>query len=240
MTLTSRALRASLLAIGLVVTACGARLDAGVEPAAANLPQAAAGSVPELVITTDTSDDRTGTIATQRLSPLAAQVVPLPSAFPERVLSGLGDPVGVPPKSISLQGLGIAGARIVPVGLEANGELEVPGADEVGWYRFGVGVDGGSGSTVLAAHIAYNGRDGVFRDLADATVGQQIVIARAGTDVVYEISAIDQYDKFELPINDLFAEDGEERLILITCGGSFNPGLRSYDDNVVVVATPLA
>jgi LPXTG-site transpeptidase (sortase) family protein len=239
MSFTSRALRVSLLVIGLGVTACGTQSDAGIEPAVANPPKAAVGSVPESVTITPPSNEPIDAIAGQQLSPLASRVVPLPSALPDRVLPGLGDVVGVRPESISIPGLGVSGARIVPVGLEANGELEVPGADEVGWYRFGVGVDGGRGSTVLAAHIAYNGRDGVFRNLADAEVGQQIAVDVGEVEVTYEIVAIDQYGKFDLPIDELFAEDGAERLVLITCGGSFNPDLRSYDDNVVVVATPL-
>lgn len=239
MTFTSRAVRVSLLAIGLAVTSCGDQPDAGTEPAVANPPKAAVGSVPEAATNTSPSTVPADSASVERLSPLAAEVVPLPSAFPDRVLPGLGDPVGLQPESISLPGLGVVGARIVPVGLEPNGELEVPGADEVGWYRFGVGVDGSRGSTVLAAHIAFNGRDGVFRNLADAEVGQQLSVSVKDALVTYEITAIDQYGKLDLPIDELFAEDGVERLVLITCGGSFNPDLSSYDDNVVVVATPL-
>ncbi len=155
------------------------------------------------------------------------------------MLEGLGDPVGVQPESISIPSLGIDAAAIVPVGLEPNGELEVPSADTVGWYRFGVGVDGGRGSAVLAAHIAYNGRDGVFRDLVELETGDRFTVDRDGEPVEYVIESVADYGKYELPIDDLFSESGEERLVLITCGGDFNPNLRSYDDNSVVVATPV-
>ena len=174
------------------------------------------------------------------LSPLATQVRPLGSAFPEEVLSGLGEPIGVAPRQISIRSLDVSSAPIDPVGLENNGELEVPGAEAVGWYRFGAGVAGGRGSTVLAAHIAFNGVDGVFRDLADIEIGAVItVVDETGQAIDYRVTELAQYTKDGLPIRDLFREDGAERLVLITCGGDFNPSLLSYDDNVVAIAVPV-
>ena len=241
---TSRTFCASFLCIGLGLTACGAQSDAGSEIAAPNQPSGAVVSEAvesdqEVAPTEKTIAEQAPEPGADELSPLSSQVIQLESAFPERVLEGLGDPIGFQPESISLPSLGVSGAEIVPVGLEENGELEVPGANGVGWYQFGAGVEGGRGSAVLAAHIAYNGRDGVFRDLVDTNVGEQIVVERDGQDVVYRVESVTQYGKWDLPIEDLFSENGDERIVLITCGGSFNPSLRSYDDNVVVVAAPL-
>ena len=250
MNFTSRTFRASFLCIGLGLTACGAQSNAGSEIAASNPPSDVAISEavefdqesqpePEVTPTEKTITEPAQEPAADELSPLSSQVIQLESALPERVLEGLGDPIGFQPENISLPSLGVIGAEIVPVGLEENGELEVPGANGVGWYQFGAGIEGGRGSAVLAAHIAYNGRDGVFRDLADTNVGEQIVVERDGQDVVYLVESVTQYGKWDLPIDDLFSETGDERIVLITCGGSFNPSLRSYDDNVVVVATPV-
>ena len=36
----------------------------------------------------------------------------------------------------------------------------------------------------------------------------------------------------------VFARDGDSRLVLVTCGGRFDPARRSYDDNIVVRAVP--
>lgn len=256
MTFTRRSLYVSLLGIGLSVAACGAQPDAGSETTTNNAPLEAVVSeaVDEVVDSRQAAEPSTGsTPATTAapmssgdevpdalaLSPLSSQVIELPNAFPERVLDGLGDPVGVAPVAISIPALGVNGAEIIPVGLEDNGELEVPGAETVGWYQFGVGVDGGEGSAVLAAHIAYNGRNGVFVALSEASVGDEVVVSNGGEDITYRVDSITQYGKFDLPIDDLFAESGDERLVLITCGGSFNPSLQSYDDNVVVIATPV-
>lgn len=56
------------------------------------------------------------------------------------------------------------------VGVEVNGELEISGGTEIGWYRWSPTL-GHAGSSVLATHIAWNGRDGVVRNLDDCEVG---------------------------------------------------------------------
>lgn len=244
MTFTDRALCASFLATGLILATCAGPAGSGSESAATQTT-VVADSGPEQELGNDQPVEGDPVVSEPfalgsserdvELSPLAAQVAPLPSAFPEQVLEGLGDPIGVQPLTVSIPDLGVDHAAIRPVGLEANGELEVPGADEVGWYQFGAGVDGGRGSTVLAAHIAFDGVDGVFRNLADSEVGEIVTVD--GLD--YRIETVTQYDKWELPIEELFAEDVDEQLVLITCGGSFNPDIRSFDDNVVVVAIPV-
>ena len=45
--------------------------------------------------------------------------------------------------------------------------------------------------------------------------------------------------KDALPWRDLFRQDVEARLLLVTCGGDFDRGTRHYSDNVVVYAVPL-
>ncbi len=251
----SRLSSASLFALGLVLAACGGgQSEASAEPVATTPAASSAlveestggslgdGSSPTTTApvlaraATDTADvDVPGSLP---MSELASGFIELPTAFPERVLDGLGAPIGRPPATLELPNLGKSG-QVQPVGLEPNGELEVPGADEIGWYQFGAGVDGGLGSTVLAGHIAFDGRNGVFSNLADTSIGDEIVIGVDGEDLTYRVISVDQYNKLDLPIDDLFSESSEERIVLITCGGSFNPSVRSYDDNVVVVAVPV-
>ena len=64
---------------------------------------------------------------------------------------------------------------VVAVGVEDNGDFEVPGAREVGWYRFGSGP-GRAGSTVMAAHINFDGEDGVFRHLDTIETGAVVEV----------------------------------------------------------------
>lgn len=142
------------------------------------------------------------------------------------------------PVALRVPDLGVAGAAVRPVGVDPNGEYEVPSASEVGWYRFG-SAPGQEGPSVLAGHIAYDGRDGVFRYLSSAEIGSAVeVTLDDGTSLEYEIVELVTYDKTALP-DDIFTESGPDRLVLITCGGRFNPSLRSYESNVVAYAEPV-
>lgn len=251
----SRFSSASLFVLGLALAACGGgQSEASAEPVATATPATSSALDEESAnsglgdedssSTTTLAQAKAGTGTAEAdvpgslpMSELAPGFIELPPAFPERVLDGLGAPIGRPPATLSLPNLGKSG-QVFPVGLEPNGELEVPGADDIGWYQFGAGVDGGVGSTVLAAHIAFDGRNGVFSNLAETSIGDEIVVGVDGEDLTYRVISVDQYNKLELPIDDLFSESSEERIVLITCGGSFNPSVRSYYDNVVVVAVP--
>jgi sortase (surface protein transpeptidase) len=139
------------------------------------------------------------------------------------------------PSRLRIPDLGVAGADVVPVGVEPNGELEVPPANQVGWYRFGP-RPGRPGPTVLAAHVAYGGRDGVFRRLASLRPGSLVTVVMSdGTELSYRAGDVRQHAKTALPA-DVFGGGGPERLVLITCGGTFDPATRSYDANVIVEA----
>lgn len=52
------------------------------------------------------------------------------------------------------------------------------------------------------------------------------------------MTARQQLTKSELP-EELFSRSGRHRIALVTCGGEFDPDVRSYRDNVVVLATRL-
>jgi LPXTG-site transpeptidase (sortase) family protein len=123
------------------------------------------------------------------------------------------------------------------VGVEANGDMEIPGVREVGWYRFG-SRPGDPGSAVLAAHVAYDGVDGVFRHLGDLRAGDAVEVGLDdGTVRRFVVTDLAQYPKTDLPA-EVFARGGDPRLVLVTCGGEFDPGARHYEDNVVAYARP--
>lgn len=223
---------AGLLVLTLAVGACAGGGDASGD--AASRPV-------ETVVDPAPPTSTTTTLATEAaapsssLSPLAELVRPAGSL--------LFDPATVVeaarPVSIAIDGIGVVDAGVRGVGIEPNGELEVPGADEVGWYRWSASP-GSEGSAVLAAHIAYNGVDGVFRDLHEVDEGTLVTIAYDdGTSRTFEVVETAQYRKDELPFDRVFAKSGDPVVALITCGGTFNRTLRSYDDNVVAYAVPV-
>lgn len=130
---------------------------------------------------------------------------------------------------------------VVPVGLEPDGVMEVPGVTEAGWYRHGVEPGSPHGSSVIAAHVDYGGERGVFFDLRRLEIGDEVEVVDAeGDRHLFVVDQRFQVDKDSLPIPELFRTDGPPALTLITCGGAFDPGARSYRDNVVVRARPLA
>ena len=142
------------------------------------------------------------------------------------------------PTGLRILALGID-AEIVPVGY-AEGEMEVPAtASEVGWYEYGP-APGSPGSSVLAAHVAWRGEAGVFFDLVDLPSGSTIEVQFEDGSVRYfESVALTSYDKESLPVDEIFRRDGPPVLTLITCGGAFNPSLRSYEDNIVAFAVEI-
>ncbi len=177
----------------------------------------------------------TTTLGSVSASPLAEFVKPIGSAVydPDKLFQDRPAPIG-----LHIDAIGVNDATIVPVGILDNGEMEIPGAKEVGWYQYGP-TPGDAGSAVLAAHIAYNGRNGVFNKLTAMSVGDLFEVAYDdGSYRTFVVTEVAQYDKTELPFDRIFAKDGDPGVVLITCGGTFNQSLRSYEDNDVVYGTP--
>lgn len=131
-------------------------------------------------------------------------------------------------------------APVEDYGVARNGEMDVPNnTRDVAWYRYGPSP-GEPGSAVLAAHVDLGGRKGVFYRLGTLEPGDIVtVVYDDGTSKDFRVEARAEYTKEELPIEAIFSRDGDPVLTLITCGGGFNPSLRSYDSNVVVYAVPV-
>jgi LPXTG-site transpeptidase (sortase) family protein len=224
-------IRRLLPALLLVLAACGGTALEGSAAVVDGRPNAPATTPTTQVVqdspVEDADDD-------DLASDLTARTQPLGSALLSPVAESGPTPIG-----LTVESLDITSAPIVDVGVESNGEMEIPGAREIGWYRFGP-VPGESGSAVLAAHIAFNGRDGVFRDLDDLEVGDVVEVSfDDGSSKRFRVTETAQYAKDELPIDRVFAKGGAPELTLITCGGDFNRSLRSYSDNVVAYAEPI-
>jgi LPXTG-site transpeptidase (sortase) family protein len=132
-------------------------------------------------------------------------------------------------------------APVVAVGLQVNGSMEIPGADEAGWYHYGARPGGITGSTVIAAHVDHKGQPGVFIELRRLNIGAKVAVTdNLGLVRRYTVTERFQVDKDDLPAEELFRLDGAPTLTLITCGGTFNRKQRHYSDNIVIRATPVA
>jgi hypothetical protein len=168
------------------------------------------------------------------LAPIPVPAVPVTSG----ALTDLEGAMPAEPVRLVIPALGID-APIRPVGVD-NGEMEVPPtAQVVAWYRFGP-TPGHRGSAVLAAHVSWGGELGVFYHLRNLPPGAEIEVHFADSSVrrFYSV-ALTAYDKTNLPVEQIFAREGEPVLTLITCGGNFNPSIRRFEQNVVVYARPV-
>lgn len=125
-----------------------------------------------------------------------------------------------------------------PVG----GGLDLPtDPHEVAWWSAGSQPGDGQGNVVLASHISYNGRYGPFTRLASLHRGQVVSLRTAGGQLRrYQIIAIRQFAKGVLDRQGLFRTDGPPRLLLVTCGGHYDPATHNYADNIVVTAAPVS
>ncbi len=182
----------------------------------------------------DRTDDASAVATTMPgvTSPLAELLGPQGSAIPPVIEPRLR-PVGLRIDDIFVDD------PVRPVGLDDDGELEVPGATEIGWYRYGA-APGYAGATVLAAHVTWNGDYGPFLNLGDVEPGDEVTVGlEDGSERVYEVIERTMYDKDGLPRDRIWRNTGDETLVLITCGGDFNPEISRYRQNIVVYAVPV-
>ena len=152
----------------------------------------------------------------------------------------LGEPVPdrIRPAQLRVPSIGVD-TEVVGVGVDPAGDMEVPPADVAGWYRFGP-TPGEDGSSVLAAHVDYDGKPGAFFRLRELKAGDEVEVTMSdGTVKAYAVTEVEKVPKDQLVAGGVFERSGTSRVTLITCGGEFDPGQRSYRDNVVAVAEPV-
>lgn len=131
-------------------------------------------------------------------------------------------------------------ARIVPVGLNVDGSMEVPEFGLAGWYERGP-KPGQPGPAVVVAHVDSKSGPDVFYRLHELQEGATIRIRRAnGTSQTWTMQSSEQTDKDELPVDRIWNDTRRRVLRLVTCGGSFNQATGHYEDNIIVYANPKA
>ena len=144
------------------------------------------------------------------------------------------------PTGLSIPSLGVL-APVVPVGLGEDRSMQIPGVSEAGWYLPGRAPGSPTGSAVIAAHVDFNERPGVFFELRGIQPGAEVVVTdAAGGTHRFVVTERTQVAKDRVPMQELFRTGGDPVLTLVTCGGAFDSGARSYSDNIIVRAVPVA
>ncbi|WP_410813158.1 class F sortase [Micromonospora sp. 067-2] len=187
----------------------------------------------------DVGADEAATLATATPTPTAgaANGPSVPVAAGELPADGKI----VPPVRLEIPAIDVT-AKVNAVGINARtNDFEVPpSVDQIGWYRYGPGLEAEAGSVVVAGHVdsAKQGK-GAFYRLRELDQGDTLSVTGSdGKARPYKVVAREEYVKTKIPLDRYFARDGKPRLTLITCGGPFDAKARKYRDNIVVTAVP--
>jgi hypothetical protein len=163
----------------------------------------------------------------------AAPNRPTPGA---RVVAVSPSTARVLPVGIDIPALGLS-AGVMALGLDVDGTLQVPPSGfPAGWYT-GSPAPGETGPAVLAGHVDWAGKPGVFSGLPRLRPGDLVVVRRAdSTSAVFAVSRVVRASKTTFPTAEVYGDLDHPGLRLITCGGAFNRAAHHYEDNVIVFA----
>jgi sortase (surface protein transpeptidase) len=93
------------------------------------------------------------------------------------------------------------------------------------------------GPAVIAGHVDSRTGPAVFFRLEELAVDDTVLVTRSdGRDVEFRVTRVAQYPKDDFATEEVYGPTTGAELRLITCGGTFDAGRRSYRDNVVVYA----
>jgi sortase (surface protein transpeptidase) len=124
------------------------------------------------------------------------------------------------------------------LGLDPQGAL-IPPVDfnKAGWYRGGV-LPGQIGPAIIAGHIDSVTAPAVFVKLSAVTAGMKILVTLSNdTTLTFVATKSETALKSQFPSSDVYGNVPTPQLRLITCGGTFNPKIGHYNENLVVFAS---
>ncbi|WP_338749259.1 class F sortase [Janibacter alittae] len=187
------------------------------------------GSPPSPPATTSTTQ-ASGSTAAGSSSTTSAKPSPSPTTAP----MDAAEPTAVHIPSIDVE------SPVHPLGLNAQGGLEVPSGDrydDVAWYD-GSPTPGEVGPAVLEGHVTGSSHNpSVFFELGDTRQGDRIEVDRAdGSTATFEVTQVKEYPKADFPQVDVYGATQGPELRVITCGGTYDENARRHQDNIVVFA----
>ncbi len=234
----TRALVALVASVTVLIGSVGAWLVARSDGVGTNLEQVATAdqarsSAGEAVSrVAERTDPPTGEVPAQTTTPRIPVVDATQIVIPDEIPS---------PLQMSIPSVGVT-MPIAATGVQDDGQMALPDdVSVIGWYRFGASPGDPTGSAVLGGHVdsdVYG--TGPLAQLAAVEVGASIeVIGADGTPLAYQVSSVERIYKAALPVDRLFAPDVPHQLAVVTCGGRYLPDAGGYEDNIVVIATPV-
>lgn len=141
------------------------------------------------------------------------------------------------PRSIDIESIGVSGC-IHKVGTDQHGNIAVPtNIHLAGWYVESA-VPGEKGVSIIDGHVLGRYNDAIFANLAKLKSGDLVKIQFGDESwKEFEVVDINNYS-VEQATEELFsvANEVEQQLTLITCGGEYDKDAQTYDERVFVRA----
>ena len=137
------------------------------------------------------------------------------------------------PRYLTIEKLGITNSRILPMGVNTNGELDTPNnIFDVGWYE-GSGKPGQGGTMSIDGHNGGPHVYGVFKNLPNLVEGDIIQVERGDGAVfkykVAENKAVPLSDSNKyMAVAAKSPEYGKESVTLISCTGEWSQQQGTY------------
>lgn len=137
------------------------------------------------------------------------------------------------PRYLTVEKIGVNRTRILPMGVNARGELSTPNnIFDVGWYEAS-GKPGQGGTLIIDGHNGGPHALGVFKNLPNLEYGDIITVER-GDGVVYKYKVVEN-KTVSLSESDAYMavaarspEPGKESVTLISCTGEWSQQQRTY------------
>lgn len=139
------------------------------------------------------------------------------------------------PVAVAVPRIGIR-SRLVELGLDTDGAMEVPEPSRAGWFTRGA-APGALGPAVIAGHVTWDGAPSVFHRLGAVRRGDRVTVTRRdGRTAVFAVSRVARFPKSRFPSQAVYGAIDHAGLRLITCGGTYDAADNRYLDNVIVFA----
>jgi sortase (surface protein transpeptidase) len=143
------------------------------------------------------------------------------------------------PTHLSVPAIGVD-ADLKRIGLDTTGRIRTPPLerDSHAYWLSVSPTPGQPGPATIIGHVdsaAYG--PGVFFRLGALRQRDTITVTRAdGTVAEFEVERVVAYPKARFPTHAVYGNTDHAALRLITCGGTFDAGRRSYQQNIVAYA----
>lgn len=146
-------------------------------------------------------------------------------------------PSGINPVELIIPAIGVD-ASVQDQGLADDGSMGVPdNFTDAAWYDLGY-APGQDGNAIFTGHVSSTDAPGVFYNIEYLQQGDTIsVIGDDGTELDYTVQEVDTYSQDSVPLDQLFTPMDQPGLVLITCGGDWDPVAHLFSNRIVVYAT---